>query len=180
MIADEKSLIYFIVNENDLSINNDYKNDEPSEIFEEEEKRRSLLLNIDEDIKAYRGLVSYVAQLLILNGGSMRVREFDYEFFDKLNTEQFGTRKQIIQKLKQQKWMNEYKDNEHVFYELGTRFSIETSIEWQYSECYELVNNSKPAVNDEGLQRILSDKENRQKLIEHKNRNGNTKRGQRY
>eukprot|EP01083_Nonionella_stella_P236133 829612_1 len=137
---------------------------------------RGRMLNYDDNLKAWRGLVSVVLQLLILHGNKCEKNIFNHNLFDKIDTQQFGSQKQIITELKQQKWIIEEKEttgDERCYYKIGIRANIETASEWQYNAAFQLVNNGMmPPHDDRALQNILREKQNR-----NNNRNNNRNRG---
>ena len=126
-----------------------------------ERKLRARILNSNEELKKWRGLVSIVVQTLILHGGKCEKDIFCHQFFDKLDTDYFGSRKQIITELKQQKWIEEEKEqnDDRVYVKVGPRADIETTLEYQYISAYKLFNGHFPdPQNDRALQRITQDK----------------------
>merc|ERR1712083_314642 len=107
------------------------------------------------------GLVSVVLQFLVLHGNKAEKDIFCHQLFDKLDTECFGSRKQIITDLKQQKWIEEEKEqgDERVYVKVGPRADIETTSEFQYYSAFHLVNGHYPdPQNDRALQRITQEK----------------------
>lgn len=114
---------------------------------EDDPQRKAInarMLNLHEDDKAWRGLVSVTLQLLILFGQRCETNAFENYLFTRLDTRQFGTQKQIMAQLKQQKWISIdiEPDSERQFYILGPRANIETSTELQYTAAQQLVNGS--------------------------------------
>lgn len=128
---------------------------------ENEKQLQGKILNYDENLKKYRGLISVVLQLLILHGNKCEKDIFNHILFEKLDTSIFGTQQQIIKELKQQKWIEEEKEpnDERIYIKLGPRSNIETQSEWQYIASFELVNGMRPRDNDRALQRIVQEKQ---------------------
>ena len=128
---------------------------------EQERQLRGKMLNYDENLRAHRGLVSVVLQLLILYGNKCEKDIFNHIMFEKIDTSIFGSPQQIIKDLKQQKWIEEEKEanNERAYYRLGPRANIETQSEWMYIGAFELVNGMRPPHNDRALQRIAQEKQ---------------------
>mmetsp|Transcript_65075 Transcript_65075/g.103593 ORF Transcript_65075/g.103593 Transcript_65075/m.103593 type:complete len:260 (-) Transcript_65075:180-959(-) len=159
---------YFVVVKQDRSRN------------EQEEERqnqlRGRLLNYDQDLKKYRGLICVVLQLLILNGNKCEKDKFNHLLFDKLDTTPFGNQNEIIRDLKTQKWIEEEKEqnDERVYYTLGPRADIESMSEWQYIAAFELVNGMRPPDNDRALQRIANEKLHAQRQSNRNTRSRNT------
>ena len=145
---------YFVVVKKDERARNDAEQ-------ERQQQLRGRLLNLDENLKRYRGLISVVLQLLILHGNKCEKDILNHQLFDRMDTSCFGSQKQIIQDLKQQKWIEEEKEpnDERIYYRLGPRVNIETLSEWQYIAAFELVNGMRPPNNDRALQRITKEKE---------------------
>ncbi len=112
--------------------------------------RMQMLNNGDVNDKKWRGLVSVILQFIILNGGKCSATTLQQQFFDKINTSEFGSPKQIIQMLKQQKWIHETakNDNGHQHFSLGARASIETRPSWQYKAAHQLVTGQDPSQED--------------------------------
>ena len=129
---------------------------------ENEKQLQGRILNYDENLKKYRGLICVVLQLLILHGNKCEKDIFNHILFEKLDTSIFGaTPQQIIKELKQQKWIEEEKEpnDERTYFKLGPRANIETQSEWQYIAAFELVNGMRPPQNDRALQRIAQEKQ---------------------
>lgn len=110
--------------------------------------------------------MSVVLQVLVLHGGKCAKDLFCHQLFDKLDTDCFGSRAQIITDLKHQKWIEEEKESktERLHIKLGPRATIETSLEEQYFSAFHLVNGCYPNENDRGLQKITEDKRREDKL----------------
>eukprot|EP00485_Elphidium_margaritaceum_P023914 CAMPEP_0202712380 /NCGR_PEP_ID=MMETSP1385-20130828/39546_1 /ASSEMBLY_ACC=CAM_ASM_000861 /TAXON_ID=933848 /ORGANISM="Elphidium margaritaceum" /LENGTH=246 /DNA_ID=CAMNT_0049372397 /DNA_START=34 /DNA_END=777 /DNA_ORIENTATION=- len=157
LIEGSKKTTYFVVVQCD-------RNDILSEP-EPEIQQRGRLLNYDEHLKKYRGLIAVVLQLLILNNYRLEKDTLHHQLFEKLDTSVFGAPNDIIKELKTQKWIEEEREasEERTYIKLGPRANIETFSEWQYIAASELVNGMRPAENDRCLQRI----ENERKQAQH-------------
>jgi len=130
---------------------------------------RARILNEDPSTRRWRGFVSVVLQFLVLHGNTTEKDVFEHQLFDNLDTECFGSRKQIVAELKQQKWIVEEKEQSgdgRVYIGVGPRAHIETSLEAQYCSAYRLVNGTFPDDNDRALQRIAEEKRTRNRLRE--------------
>ena len=131
---------------------------------ENEMKLRGKLLNCNESLKQYRGLIAVVLQVITLYGNKVEKDIFQHAVFDRLDTSQFGSPKQIIAALKQEKWIEEDKETqtERAYYRIGPRANIETKSEYMYISAYELMEGHRPPSDDRALQRIANEKKSMQ------------------
>merc|ERR1712228_206897 len=157
-----------------LVCKDEYRND-----VEDKMKLRGKLLNTNQSMKAYRGLIAVVLQVLILHGNKCQKDIFDRDVFNKLDTSMFGSQKHIIAALKQEKWIEEEKETqtgeERVYYRIGPRANIETKSEYMYIAAYELVEGHRPPSGDRSLQRIVNEKKSMQAVK--RGRNNSSQRG---